>query len=79
MDLVEKVTGHCEIAGDKVEIVMMRMKKPKQKGPATLTPLRCLNSVNCAKSSFCRFVNPLTTRIPVDLAAAVDGDKSAAS
>lgn len=76
MELMQKVTGHCEVRGCDVEIIMVRLKKSKQK-ESVLTPLRCQSSSKCPKSAFCRFVNPLTTRIPVNLGAA--GDKAEAS
>lgn len=64
MDLLEKVSGHCEIRGMGVEILMMKMKKAKQKEECR-TPMRCQSSSGCPKNSFCRFVNPLTTHLPV--------------
>lgn len=75
MELFEKATGHCEIQNKQVEILMMRIKKQKQKG-ATLTPMRCHSSNACAKSVFCRFVNPLTTRLPVKLGAPSEAEAS---
>jgi|GEM_PF-1873119 len=67
MELFEKAQGHCEIRGMNVEILMVAMKKTRQKA-ATKTPVRCQSASSCPKSSFCRFVNPLTTRIPVTFA-----------
>lgn len=66
MDLFEKVTGHCQLRDKDVEILFVKLKKSKQK-EAVRTPMRCQNSGECPRSSFCKFVNPLTTRIPVDL------------
>lgn len=79
MDVFEKVIGNCEIRGKEVEIVLVNLKKSKSQA-GTRTPVRCQNSHECSKSSFCRFVNPLTTRVPVDLARAVakPGDKAGA-
>lgn len=65
MELFEKARGRCEIRGMDVEILMVTLKKTKQK-EGTKTPVRCQSASECPKSSFCRFVNPLTTRIPVD-------------
>lgn len=73
--MFEKVTGHCEILGKEVEIFMVRLKKGKKK-EATLTPVRCQCSSQCAKSVFCRFVNPLTTRLPVKLDTASEAEAS---
>jgi len=74
MELFEKISGHCEIRGCQVEILMVKLKKSKQKG--ALTPIRCQNSGDCPKSSFCKFVNPLTTRIPVNLDVAGEAEAS---
>ncbi|MCC8190707.1 MAG: hypothetical protein LIP77_08750 [Planctomycetes bacterium] len=71
MELVETVTGHCEIRNQQVELLMVVLKKAKHK-PGSRTPLRCQSSGECPKSSFCRFVNPLTTRIPVNLDSAAE-------
>lgn len=65
MELFEKACGMCEVRGEQVEILMLRHKKGKQKQGA-LTPFRCQSSADCPRGSFCRFVNPLTTRIPVN-------------
>ena len=66
MELFEKVTGHCEIRGKDVDILMVQLKKSKQKA-GVRTPVRCQSSSECPRSAFCRFVNPLTTRLPVNL------------
>lgn len=67
MELFEKVAGHCEIRDKEVEILMVKLKKGKGARAGVLTPVRCQSAAECAKSSFCRFVNPLTTRIPVKM------------
>lgn len=64
MDLFDRSKGFCEIRQREVEILMVKMRKAKGKESA-LTPLRCQSASECPKSSFCRFVNPLTTRLPV--------------
>ncbi len=65
MNLIEKVKGFCEIQNQQVEILMIKVKKGKSK-EETRTPVRCQNAGSCQRGSFCRFVNPLTTRLPVD-------------
>ena len=75
MELFEKATGRCEIRGSDVEILMVRLKKGKQKA-GTLTPVRCQSSADCPRGAFCKFVNPLTTRIPVNLSG-VTGEAEA--
>ncbi len=68
MELFEKVAGHCEIRDCKVEILMVTLKKGKNK-EGVKTPIRCQSAAECPRSSFCRFVNPLTTRVPVNIDA----------
>lgn len=72
MEMFEKVTGLCEIRKTQVEILFVKLKKAKQK-VGVRTPIRCQSSGECPRSAFCKFVNPLTTRIPVNL----DGEKPA--
>ena len=76
MDLMQKVTGFCEIRGREVEILMVKMKKARQK-QAVSTPVRCHCSGDCPRTSFCRFVNPLTTRLPVNLTGSGNGEAEA--
>lgn len=64
--MFEKVTGHCQIRNSDVVLLFVDLKKGKSKD-GTKTPIRCQNSGDCPKSSFCKFVNPLSNRIPVDL------------
>ena len=64
MDLFDRSKGFCEIRRSEVEILMVKMRKAKG-GDNALTPLRCQSAAECPKSSFCRFVNPLTNRLPV--------------
>lgn len=65
MELLERVAGHCQLRDKDVEILFVKLKKGKQK-EGIRTPLRCQSSGECPRSSFCKFVNPLTTRIPVE-------------
>lgn len=69
--MFEKVTGHCQIRNANVELLFVNLKKGKSKD-GTKTPVRCQSSGECSKSSFCKFVNPLSNRIPVDLGEGVD-------
>lgn len=54
-----------------VEIVFVDLKKGKAKD-SVKTPLRCQSSAECPRSAFCKFVNPLSNRIPVDFGPAGD-------
>ena len=74
MDMFEKVTGHCQVRDQDVDILFVKLKKSKVKQGAR-TPIRCQSSGECPRSSYCKFVNPLTNHIPVDL----DDNKAEAS
>ena len=80
MELINHARGFCEIRQQEVEILMLKMRKAKGK-TAAMTPLRCQNAAGCPKGSFCRFVNPLTTRLPVVFAdpSAKPGESAEAS
>ena len=64
MELFNSLSGFCEIHKKNVEVLMVKLKKTKGTDGA-LTPVRCQSASECPRSSFCRFVNPLTTRLPV--------------
>ncbi len=66
MDLLEKMRGRCQIREQDVDILFVTLKKGKIKQGAK-TPVRCQSSGECPRSAFCKFVNPLTNHIPVDL------------
>ncbi len=76
MDMFEKVQGHCQLRNCEVEILYVTLKKGKSKN-GVKTPVRCQNAGECPRSSFCKFVNPLTTHFPVDMPAAVNGEATA--
>ncbi len=65
-NMLEKVTGHCQLRGGDVEILFVELGKGKGKA-GVKTPVRCQSSGKCPKSAFCKFVNPLSNRIPVEL------------
>ncbi len=67
MEMFEKVSGHCQVRELDVDILFVSLKKGKTKQGAK-TPIRCQSSNECPRSTFCKFVNPLTNHIPVDLA-----------
>ncbi|MBN1257013.1 MAG: hypothetical protein JXA52_04840 [Planctomycetes bacterium] len=43
------------------------VEEKKKTGELTYKFLRCGHSSKCCKSTFCRFVNPLTTRNPLEI------------
>ncbi len=66
--MFEKVTGHCQLRGGNVEILFVETGKGRGK-EGVKTPVRCQSSGECSRSAFCKFVNPLSNRIPVELPA----------
>ena len=52
------------------EAVLVTCLAPSGRGPATVRPISCDHVSRCQKNVFCRFVNPLTTRLPFDPAVA---------
>ena len=68
--MFEKVTGRCQLKNSSVEILYAALTKGKPGAAATKTPIRCTASAECPKSAFCKFVNPLSNRIPVDFGEA---------
>lgn len=66
MEMFEKVGGHCQVRGCGVEILFVKLKKSKGKTGAKM-PIRCQSSAECPRNTFCKFVNPLTNHMPVEL------------
>lgn len=66
MEMFEKVTGHCHERDHEVDILLVNLKKGKTKQGAK-TPIRCQSSNECPRNTYCKFVNPLTNHIPVDM------------
>ena len=74
--MIEHCRGFCEVKNQIVEIMVNKQKNTKTK-QLMLTPLRCLQAGGCPRTTFCKMVNPLTTRLPVNLDA--NNDQSVAS
>ncbi len=74
--MFEKVTARCQLKNSNVEIVFVELKKGKAKAAAR-TPIRCQSSSECPGSAFCKFVNPLSNRIPVDFDGSAGSSKPA--
>jgi hypothetical protein len=73
--MIGKRTCHCTEKDIEVEAIVEEKKAPRG-GEARYAFLRCSGAAACDKSTFCRFVNPLTTRNPLELAK--DSSESAA-
>ncbi len=69
--MFEKVVGHCQLRDASVEVLFVDLKKGKTKGGGK-TPVRCQSASECSKSAFCKFVNPLSNRIPVEFGGAAE-------
>ena len=71
--MIEKRKLHCSLKNKTVEsLVEIRKAKSGQPGEEVL-PLNCVAAMTCPRTTFCRFVNPLTTRNPLVPAKAVAG------
>lgn len=57
--MIEKKEMHCQERNMAVEALV-----EKKKG-RDATPISCTRMMECDRTTFCRFVNPLTTRTPL--------------
>lgn len=62
--MIQKEQMHCTERRSTVE-VLVEIRNPG-KGTGNRTCLNCLAMAGCAPTAFCRFVNPLTTRSPLE-------------
>lgn len=67
--MFEKIAGQCQLRGETVEVLFVDLKKS---GKSSKTPVRCMSAGACEKSAFCKFVNPLSNRIPVDFSGTAE-------
>lgn len=66
--MITKRECYCAVRETTVEAVVEESRKGKGKDAGVRHAfLRCSQSKECPKSTFCRFVNPLTTRNPLSL------------
>ncbi|MCX7934377.1 MAG: hypothetical protein N3A66_03860 [Planctomycetota bacterium] len=66
--MIKKIKAHCSIRQTAVEALVEDSKA--RVGKETVLrriPLSCGRVAECPKTTFCRFVNPLTTRNPLSL------------
>lgn len=63
--MIQKEQMHCKERGTAVD-VLVEIRQTGKAAP-TRTCLNCMAMTGCAPTSFCRFVNPLTTRSPLEV------------
>lgn len=66
--MIQKEQMHCKERGTAVD-VLVEVKQAGRAG-STRTCLNCMAMTGCAPTAFCRFVNPLTTRSPLEALSA---------
>ena len=77
--MVGKRACVCQAKKATVQALVQETKKGKGKNvEVSYKVLSCDNSRTCEKSLFCRFVNPLTTRVPLEVAAAEEPAQASA-
>ncbi|MHC4870827.1 MAG: hypothetical protein ACYTFY_03185 [Planctomycetota bacterium] len=65
--MIDKKECFCSLQEKNVTAIVEQISKGRGKGSETLTTfLNCDDSSTCNRESFCKFVNPLTTRIPLE-------------
>ncbi len=63
--MIEKLPLYCEERREKVE-ALVQITHPGKKNESKAV-LSCTAMLKCPRTTFCRFVNPLTTRNPLQL------------
>ena len=56
--MIVKQHAHCQICDEQVDVMV-------DGRAAARRPLKCLRADRCARTEACRFVNPLTVRVPL--------------
>jgi len=55
--MIVRKSAFCEICAEQVDVMV--------EGKAGRRPLKCMRADRCPKTEACRFVNPLTVRVPL--------------
>jgi len=55
--MIVKQSAFCQICSEQVDVMV--------DGKAARRPLKCLRASRCSRTEACRFVNPLTVRVPL--------------
>ncbi len=64
--MIGKKKCFCDTKAIEVMAIVEEISKTRKKSDGTIiTYLNCDNAKSCDKETFCKFVNPLTTRIPL--------------
>jgi len=56
--MIVKKSALCQICDEQVDVMV-------DSKAAARRPLKCLRADRCARTEACRFVNPLTVRVPL--------------
>ena len=67
--MILKQTAYCTVRNMTVETLVEETKVGGRKATVQRTPLTCARMAECPRTTFCRFVNPLTTRVPLEASA----------
>jgi hypothetical protein len=73
--MIRKEQAFCTERRVVVEALLEETRVGKAK-TAQKVPLACTRMGECAKTAFCRFVNPLTMRVPLQM---IENSEKAAS
>lgn len=66
--MISRQQVYCSEQDKHIEALVEEKKAGRGKNAAVKrTVLNCTNVLNCPRTTFCRFVNPLTTRNPLRL------------
>ena len=58
--MIAKKSAFCQICAEQVDVMVDGKAKT-----AARRPLKCLRADRCPRTEACRFVNPLTVRVPL--------------
>jgi hypothetical protein len=68
--MIAKRQCYCTETTRTVQAVVEEARKGRGKdAEVRYSFLKCLGSADCSKATFCRFVNPLTVRNPLEIQA----------
>jgi hypothetical protein len=66
--MITKQQIHCREKGALVVVLLETRTHGRGRYAATtLTPISCTQKLECPGTAFCRFVNPLTTQVPLEI------------
>ncbi|MHC4884568.1 MAG: hypothetical protein ACYTGH_05730 [Planctomycetota bacterium] len=67
---IDKKTVYCMAAEKSVEAIVEEVTKGRGKNAETTQIfLNCMDTSDCNKESYCKFINPLSTRCPLAMSS----------